>query len=139
MNSIVFFDGVCGLCNHIVLFVLKRDNKKIFQYAPLQGAYALNILPKHGGDPQSLNTFYLLINADSENPVLLQKSDAACHVLSELGGIWKIFSYGRIFPRFIRDFIYTCVAKTRYRFFGKKEVCMLPEPGWADRFLEEQT
>jgi predicted DCC family thiol-disulfide oxidoreductase YuxK len=139
MNSVIFFDGVCGLCNHLVLFVLKRDKKKIFRYSPLQSKYALDVLPKYGGDPKSLNTFYLLKEPDSEHPILLKKSAAACYVLSELGGFWKLISYGRFFPRLIRDLVYDCVAKTRYRFFGKKEVCMLPEPGWSDRFLEEES
>ena len=137
MKAIIFFDGVCGLCNHTVLFVLARDKNHTFHYSPLQSPYALYSLPKHGGDPKALNTIYVLKNPQSENPELLQKSSAACYVLSQLGGGWSILALGRYLPRFFRDFIYDCVAKTRYRFFGKKEVCMLPEPGWAELFLEE--
>lgn len=137
MTSIIFFDGICGLCNHSVLFILKRDKHNRFVYSPLQSPYALELLPKHGGNPQELNTIYVIKDADSNAPVLLEKSAAACYIFSELGGLWSIIGYGRFLPRFVRDFVYDCVAKTRYRFFGKKEVCMLPEPGWADKFREE--
>ena len=137
MKSIIFFDGVCGLCNHSVLFVLKRDTRNRFLYSPQQSAYAQKTLPKYGGNPQDLNTIYVLKDAESENPILLTKSSAACYILSELSGGWRLLSYGRFLPRFLRDFVYDCVAKTRYRFFGKKEVCMLPEPGWAEKFREE--
>ena len=137
MTSIIFFDGVCGLCNHSVLFILKRDTNNRFVYSPQQSAYAQDVLPKYGGNPQELNTIYVLKDSESDTPTLLTKSAAACYILSELGGGWKILSYGRFLPRFLRDFVYDCVAKTRYRFFGKKEVCMLPEPGWAEKFREE--
>ena len=137
MKSIIFFDGVCGLCNSSVLFVLKRDANNRFLYSPQQSAYAQEILPKYGGNPQALNTIYVLKDAESKQPSLLKKSTAACYVLSELGGGWKILSYGRFIPRFLRDFVYDCVAKTRYRFFGKKEVCMIPEPDWVEKFRED--
>ena len=137
MKAILFFDGVCGLCNHSVLFVLARDTNKIFHYSPLQSPFALDILPTYGGDPAALNTVYVLKNPFSEQPELLQKSSAACYVLSELGGLWSIFALGRFLPRFFRDFLYDCVAKTRYSLFGKKEVCMLPEEDWMERFIED--
>ena len=137
MKSIIFFDGICGLCNSSVLFILKRDTNNRFLYSPQQSAYAQEVLPRYGGNPQELNTIYVLKDADSDQPTLLTKSSAACYVLSELGGVWKLLSYGRLLPRFLRDFVYDCVAKTRYQFFGKKEVCMLPEPGWSEKFREE--
>ena len=137
MTSVIFFDGVCGLCNHSVLFILQRDHKDRFLYSPLQSPYALDLLPKYGGNPQELNTIYVLKDMNSDTPILLEKSAAACYILSELGGLWGVISYGRWLPRFLRDFVYDCVAKTRYRFFGKKEVCMLPEPGWSEKFREE--
>ena len=135
MKAIIFFDGICALCNGLVLFVLQRDPEKRFHYSPLQSEYAKKRLPQHGGDPEALNTFYVLSDPDG-SPQLLQKSSAALYVLSQLGGFWKILSLGRIFPRFFRDFVYDLVAKNRYRLFGKKEVCMLPEPGWTERFIE---
>ena len=137
MKPIIFFDGVCGLCNHVVLFVLKRDQKGFFRFAPLQGDYARSELPKFGGEPEELNTFYVLTFDSSGTPNLLDKSTAACYVLSELGGFWKVLSTGKILPKILRDMIYSLVAKTRYRFFGKKEVCMIPEPEWTERFVED--
>ena len=133
MNPIIFFDGVCGLCNGVVLFVLQKDKHKRFHFSPLQSPFALEELPKHGGDPQSLNTFYVL----KDSGELLSKSTAALYVLSQLGGIYRILSLGRFFPRFFRDFCYDLIAQNRYRFFGKKEVCMLPEEDWMERFIEE--
>lgn len=137
MNPIIFFDGVCGLCNGVVLFVLQKDKREHFHFSPLQSPFALDILPKHGGDPQALNTFYVLKNPNAPQPELLSKSTAALYVLSELGGIYRILSYARFLPRFFRDFCYDIIAKNRYRFFGKKESCMLPEQNWLSRFIEE--
>ena len=137
MNPIIFFDGVCGLCNGVVLFVLKRDQKELFHFSPLQSPFALEFLPKYGGNPQELNTFYVIKNPNGAHPELLSKSTAALYVLSNLGGVYRILSLARFLPRFFRDFCYDIIAKNRYRIFGKKEVCMLPEENWLPRFIEE--
>ena len=136
-HPIIFFDGVCGLCNNIVQFVLNRDKKGLFHFSQLQSAFAQKILPQYGGRPQEMNTLYVLKDLDTDQPVLLSKSSAACYVLSQLGGIYWLLSLGIIFPRFLRDFVYDRVAKNRYRFFGKKDVCMLPQEGWMARFIED--
>lgn len=118
---ILFFDGVCGLCNRWVDFVLKKDKNQLFRFTPLQGEKAKEVLPEKY--LKDLSTLILKI----DDQIYIQ-SDAVLMICQKLGGIWKIFSYFRWIPRFIRDFCYRLIAKNRYRFFGKKEICRIPTP-----------
>ncbi|MEC7985911.1 MAG: DCC1-like thiol-disulfide oxidoreductase family protein [Myxococcota bacterium] len=137
-NPIIFYDGVCGLCNHVVQFTLKRDKKGMFRYAALQSAFAEEILPPYGGKPKDLNTLYVLVGHPESKAQLLHKSTAALFVLRNLGGFWRLLSLGRILPTFLRDFMYDMVARSRYSIFGKQDSCMLPKPEWSDRFLDQE-
>lgn len=128
-ESIVYFDGVCGMCNWTVDFVLKRDRRGRFQFAPLQGETAAARLPD--GDRQQLSTLVL------ESPQgLFRRSSAVIQILSDLGGIWRLAgSLLWIVPRPLRDWGYRMIAGNRYRLFGKKETCRLPTPEEAGRLL----
>jgi predicted DCC family thiol-disulfide oxidoreductase YuxK len=127
---IILFDGVCNLCNGTVQFILKRDKKKQFLFASLQGEFGqktLGGLGLTGGDP---NSFILL---EGEN--IYTHSTGALRVSLHLGGIWK-FLYGLIIiPRFIRDGVYNFISRNRYRWFGKREECFLPSADTRERFL----
>jgi predicted DCC family thiol-disulfide oxidoreductase YuxK len=130
-NPILLYDGVCGLCNRLVQFVLKRDASGIFRFAALQSNYAAKILQVHHLDPQDLNTVYVV---DGEQ--LFTSSDAVIFVLRRLGGLWKVMASAlRIFPRSLRDWGYKLVASNRYLVFGKYQTCPLPQKKYENRFL----
>jgi len=133
-NPILFYDGVCGLCNRLVQFVLKRDTAASFRFASLQSDYATQILQQDALDPQVLDTVYV-IEAPGAQPK--SRSDAVISILRALGGLWSAVAISlSILPRPLRDWGYNIVARHRYRIFGKFESCPLPEKKYQDRFLD---
>ena len=135
-NPLVLYDGVCGLCNRLVQFLLKRDKRDRFRFASLQSEFARALLTRHGVDPHDLDTVYVVTNHEQPDETLLARSDAILYLLAELGGIWSLAGAGRVLPRGLRDAIYKIVARNRYRVFGKHESCMLPEPKHRAKFLD---
>jgi predicted DCC family thiol-disulfide oxidoreductase YuxK len=135
-NPIVLYDGVCGLCNHLVQFLLKRDTHDRFRFASLQSEFANNLLRRHGADPHDLDTVYVVRDYGLPSQSLLARSDAVLYMLTQLGGLWKLAGVGRVLPKAFRDAIYKIVARNRYRVFGKHESCMLPEPKHRAKFLD---
>jgi predicted DCC family thiol-disulfide oxidoreductase YuxK len=135
-NPIVLYDGVCGLCNRLVQFILKRDKKDRFRFASLQSDWSSTLLQRHKLDPHDLDTVYVVVDYAQPAERLLARSDAILFLLDELGGIWKLAAVGKILPRRLRDEIYKLVARNRYRVFGKYESCMLPEAKHRKRFLD---
>ncbi|MFN2493520.1 MAG: thiol-disulfide oxidoreductase DCC family protein [Pyrinomonadaceae bacterium] len=135
-HPIVLYDGVCGLCNRLNQFILKRDCRDRFRFASLQSKFANDLLMRHGADPRDLDTVYVALNYGQSNERLLSRSDAILHVLTELGGIWKGARAGRWLPRGWRDWLYRVVASNRYRVFGKHESCVVPELKYRRKFLD---
>lgn len=135
-NPIVLYDGVCGLCNHLVQFLLKRDTHDRFRFASLQSEFANNLLRRHGADPHDLDTVYVVKDYGEPDQSLLARSDAVLYMLAQLGGVWKLAGVGRVLPKAFRDAVYKIVARNRYRVFGKHESCMLPEPKHRQKFLD---
>ena len=137
-NPIILYDGVCALCNGIVRFVLKRDRADWFRFASLQSNLAREILSRHGLNPDDLDTFYLVLENGQPGEQILSRSDAAMRVLAELKG-WPgvVAALMKIVPRFLRDLVYNLVARSRYRVFGKYDVCPLPAPGDRHKFLDQ--
>ena len=128
-HPIVFFDGVCGLCNTSVNWVMNRDRRKAFRFSPLQGETAAAILPKT--DIESLHSMVLQLNGR-----IFRKSSAAVRILWQLGPLEKAAgTLLWLIPRPLRDVGYGIVARNRYRWFGKKETCRLPTPEERARFL----
>jgi predicted DCC family thiol-disulfide oxidoreductase YuxK len=129
VESILFFDGVCGLCNKAVDFVLVRDDQQAIKFAPLQGDTARSLLTP--ADVENLNTMILWVKGRS-----YRKSAAAVRVLWRLSLGWQIVgTLLWLIPLPLRNLGYTLVARNRYRFFGKKESCRLPTPAERLRFL----
>ncbi|WP_335869587.1 thiol-disulfide oxidoreductase DCC family protein [Bacillus sp. 2205SS5-2] len=126
-HFIVFFDGVCSLCQGSVQFILKRDHKRIFHFSSLQSETASNLLPSKLDEVDSI----ILL----QNDTIFTHSTAALKIAKELRGIWPLLYVFIIVPKPIRDVMYKWIAKRRYRWFGKTENCMLPKPEWKDRFL----
>lgn len=136
-HPIVFYDGVCGLCNRLVQFLLKHDKHDRLRFAALQSEFASKVLGRHGIDPTDLDTMHLAVNFDEPNEGVLNRSTAILRAARELGGVWSVLgSLGMILPRPIRDFFYGQVAKNRYRMFGKFDTCMLPTPSQRAKFLD---
>jgi predicted DCC family thiol-disulfide oxidoreductase YuxK len=136
-NPILFYDGVCGLCNHLVQFTLRHDRDAVFRFASLQSAFAGSILTRHGADPSDLNTFYVVVNHELPNESLLSRSDAGIFVLKQLPGAWRsVASLLQLVPKFLRDAAYRVIARYRYRIFGRFDVCQLPSEQNRSRFLD---
>lgn len=133
-RMVLLYDGICGLCNRLVRFVLKRDARAHFRFASLQSPYAGRILRRHGLDPTDLDTLYLIEEPDG---LVANRSDAVIFILRKLGGFWTVIALAmRTLPRPLRDWGYSVAACRRYRVFGKYEACPLPEPKYRERFLD---
>ena len=118
MTAIVFFDGDCGLCNRFVLFLLKRDRRHVFRFAPLGGKMARQWLE----DADLKGETVVLLDADA----VYRKSDAALRAIRSLGGFWKMAGAGLWAPRVLRDGVYDFIARRRRRWFGGGDTCPLP-------------
>jgi len=129
--QILLFDGICNLCNGAVQFIIKRDPEGKFKFAALQSEAGKKMLVKLGLPTDYMNS---MVYIHGNN--YYTKSTAALHVLKDLGSAWKL-AYGfMILPRFVRNFFYNIIAKTRYRIFGKRDYCMIPTPELKSRFLD---
>ncbi|MFN2532831.1 MAG: thiol-disulfide oxidoreductase DCC family protein [Pyrinomonadaceae bacterium] len=135
-HSIVLYDGVCGLCNGVVRFLLKHDKQDRLRYASLQSDFAHQLLGRHGENSDDLDTVWVVVNPEQLDERLLNRSDAILQLGKELGGIWQLGSWGRILPGFLRDWLYTLIARNRYRVFGRYDTCMLPNPKYRNKFLD---
>ena len=137
-SSVILYDGLCGLCDRYVQFVLRRDHRHSFRFAPLQGAYGKRTLARQGidlddGDPK---TMVLVEKADGPGERVRFRSDAVLAVITGLGGPWRLAGILRVVPRPLRDVVYDWVARVRHRIFGKLDACAIPAAGEAaDRFL----
>lgn len=129
-HSIILFDGVCNLCNGAVQFVIKHDKQKHFMFASLQSDAGQQLLKQHQLPQQSFNSFILI-----ENNKAFIKSTAALMVAKQLNGIIKLLYGFIILPPFIRNAVYNFIAKNRYKWFGKKDTCMMPTQDLTSRFL----
>jgi len=128
-NSILF-DGVCNLCSNSVKFIIKRDKEALFKFAPLQSDIGIQLLRKYDVTTHGIDTFIYIRNEKA-----LTRSTAALFVLKDLGGIWSCLFLFIVFPKFIRDFFYGLIAKSRYRIWGRTESCMIPDEAIIKRFL----
>lgn len=136
-STIVLYDGVCGLCDHFVQTVLDHDPQGKFQFAPLQGKTAKDILGKYGKDPTKLSSVILIEGVGSASEKLYERSEAALRVLGALSGPLHLLKYFLFVPGPLRDLGYDFVAANRYKVFGKHESCRMPSPDEKDRFITD--
>jgi predicted DCC family thiol-disulfide oxidoreductase YuxK len=129
-RSIILFDGVCNFCESSVQFIIKRDPVGHFQFASLQSETGERLL-KQLEVKNHLESLVLI-----ENRRYYKKSTAALKICKNLKGGWKLLYIFRIIPTPIRDFFYDWIAKNRYKWFGKKDSCMIPTTEIRNRFLE---
>jgi len=128
-RPVIFFDGVCGLCNRFVDRVLRADRKAVFDFAPIQGETAREFLGDLPKDALEWSLVYL------DERGLHDRSDAALEVCRRLGGAWSLLALARFVPRFLRTPVYRWVARNRYAWFGRKETCRVPTEAERGRFL----
>ena len=126
---VVFFDGICNLCQYSVRYLIQHDKNKTLKFASLQGKHAKKMIQLNG-----VNSLESMVFFDGKE--LYKKSTAILKLFTVLGGWHKLLLVGYILPQFIRDSLYSFVAKNRYRWFGKQDYCMIPTIDLKDRFLD---
>lgn len=131
-HKIILFDGICNLCNSTINFVIKRDRKNKFKFATLQSKTGQALLSEFKIDRSETDSIVLIDGKKS-----YVKSTAALHIAKGLSGAFPLLFGLLILPRFIRDRLYDYVAKNRYKWFGKKESCMVPTPELKAKFLDD--
>lgn len=129
---ILYFDGVCNLCNTAVQWVIKRDKQKQFRFASLQSEVGQSMLVSYFPE-KSMIPDSVLLEIDGR---LYAKSSAAIKLLQMLGGVYKLSVIAWAVPRFIRDAVYDFIARNRYKWYGKRDSCMLPAHELKSRFLD---
>jgi predicted DCC family thiol-disulfide oxidoreductase YuxK len=132
-KSIIFFDGVCNLCNASIDFIIQRDKKDRFLVGALQDEWSKKVLSKYGVKRDYLDSLVLL-----ENQEIFYKSTAALKIAKSLSGLWPVFYPLIVLPQEFRNVIYDWIATNRYRWFGKKSTCRLPSPEEKVKFLSEE-
>ena len=131
-KKIILFDGVCNLCSSAVQFIIEHDKKDIFRFVSLQSELG-----------QEITTYLGISSANLDSIILYQpgyayyyKSQAVFEIAKELGGIYSISTIFSILPSSITDYLYDYIAKNRYKWYGKKEFCMIPTNDIKAKFLE---
>ncbi|WP_462251084.1 thiol-disulfide oxidoreductase DCC family protein [Ekhidna sp.] len=130
-KPIIFFDGVCNLCNSSVQFVIKRDKNEKFDFSSLQSDFAKKSLANEDVKADDLQSIVL-----KDGNKILNKSSAALTIAKNLNGLWPALYLFMIIPKFIRDWVYDLIAANRYKWFGKLDECMIPSPELKSRFID---
>jgi predicted DCC family thiol-disulfide oxidoreductase YuxK len=130
-KPIILFDGICNFCNAMVNFIIRQDKKNVFLFCPLQSDSGKRLLEQYKIDWKANDSFVVIENGKAH-----QKSNAALRLYNKLPWFWKWTQIFWIIPKFIRDGVYNFIAKNRYRWFGKKEECMIPTKEVRAKFLE---
>ena len=135
-RHLLLYDGVCGLCDHLVQFVLAHDPRGVFDFAPLQSATGRAAVAREGGDPEALTSFYVVRDYRTSSARSLVKGRAALFVARTLGWPWKAAGVFGVLPTVVLNLGYDLVARYRYRVFGRFERCLVPRPEFRNRFIE---
>ncbi|HZR31823.1 MAG TPA: DCC1-like thiol-disulfide oxidoreductase family protein [Terriglobales bacterium] len=136
-SAIILYDGVCGLCNRFNRFILSRDRHDRFRLASLQSNFARDLLQRHGLSPGNLDTVYLVLDAGTPQERFFGRSEAVVNIMRRLGPFWRVLGGAfALLPRLVRDWLYNLVARSRYRIFGRYDVCPLPSEKDGRKFIE---
>jgi predicted DCC family thiol-disulfide oxidoreductase YuxK len=130
-KKIILFDGVCNLCNNAVQFIIKNDKKDIFRFVAFQSDFGKEIFNYIGVDRNKIDSIILYY----PGVAYYYKSSAAIEIAEELGGMYSLISILKILPEKLRNYVYDYIAKNRYKWYGKKESCMIPTPELKAKFL----
>jgi predicted DCC family thiol-disulfide oxidoreductase YuxK len=129
-RPVIVFDAMCVLCSANARFILRHDRHGRFRLASMQGAAGAELYRRFGIDPTDPDSLILVEGARA-----LRDSDAVLAIYAGLGGAWRAAGLLRAIPRALRDPAYRWIARNRYRLFGRRQACWVPEPAWADRIL----
>src|SRR5215510_11725415 len=132
MPDVVIFDGVCNLCSHAVQFIVAHEVSPTLHFASVQSAAGARLMRQFDLDPEEAKTFVLV-----EEGLSYVRSEAAIRVSRHLRMPWRLLGLAWVVPRFLRDYCYDLVARNRYRWFGRRETCMVPSSAMAARFLND--
>ena len=130
VGQVILFDGVCNLCNRLVQFIIQHDRSEKFLFAAQQSNAGQKLLQQFEVPENS----YLIVIKTGRQQIITE-SDAVLEIFRQLGGGWVLLYMLIIVPKFIRDSFYKFIARNRYRWFGKRDSCMMPLPGLEKRFL----
>lgn len=136
-HDVILYDGICGLCNHFVQFLIARDKADRYRFAALQSPIGRDLVLKHHGDPDAVSTVYLVENWGRASERARTRGKAALYAVNALGGAWKIPGLLRILPGFILNLGYALVARLRYRLFGRLDACPIPTAATRSKFLDQ--
>ncbi len=131
-KKIILFDGICNLCNGAVTFIIKHDKKDIFRFASLQSEFGKKLVQDRGMNPEELDSIILI----EPGVAYYRKSTAALEIARDLSGGYSLLKNFLFIPESLRDGIYNFIAKNRYKWYGKKESCMIPTPELKAKFLD---
>ena len=135
-SPVLLYDGECGLCNCIVRLLLRTDKSGRLRFAALQGGAAQAYLRAKGLPTEDFDSLVFVPDWQApERHAPLLRTDGALAAAAEAGGVWRLFTWLRVLPAWLRDPFYKLVARTRYALFGKYRPTPLPDPTWAERFL----
>ena len=129
-DKIVLFDGVCNFCNSSVQFIIRHDKSKALKFASLQSNTGQELIAKYN-IPKDVDSVIFIENGNA-----FIKSEAALRIADNFGGVWKMMRILKVIPAFIRNLFYDIIARNRYKWFGKKETCMIPSPEIRNRFMD---
>ncbi len=133
-KKIILFDGVCNMCNNTINFIITHDKNDTFRYASLQSAIGKQLIAERGIDSSKLDSILLI----EPKKAYYYKSTAVLNIVKKLSGIYPILAIFLILPAFFRDWFYDIIAKNRYKWFGKKESCMIPTPELRALFIDQK-
>ncbi len=131
-DHLLLFDGVCHLCDAGVRFILRRDPTGKIKFTPIQSELGRELYTRHDLDPELPNTMLFITPRGA-----FKASDAAIEIACTLGGVWKLTLIFKPLPRALRDAAYYFIARNRYRWFGKKDTCMMPTPALKERLVTD--
>jgi predicted DCC family thiol-disulfide oxidoreductase YuxK len=131
LDDIVLFDGVCNFCDASVQFIIRKEKKPELKFASLQSETGIELLKKYELFNSSIDSIVYIKNGKAHI-----KSSAALHIAKKLKGLYPLLFVFIVVPSFIRDAVYDFVARNRYKWFGKKETCAIPDPSLRKRFVD---
>jgi len=130
-KKIILFDGVCNLCDSSIQFIIKHDKKDLFRFVALQSEIGMEIIKHIGVDTSKIDSILLY----EPGKAYYYKAEAALKIAKELGGIYTAISWFGILPKFLTNSVYDYIAKNRYKWYGKKDACIIPTPELKAKFL----
>lgn len=130
-KKIILFDGVCNLCDSTVQFIIRHDKKDVFRFVALQSDLGQEIIMHIGLDTSKTDSIVLYEPGNA----YYYKAEAALNILTELGGVYSLIGAFKVLPKWLSNKVYDYVARNRYKWYGKKDACMIPTPELKAKFL----